>query len=82
MSKPWFIYIVRCRDNSLYTGITIDIDKRIKDHNQGLGAHYTKTRGPVKLVYNEKHPNRSSALKKEILIKSWRRKRKEAFIAS
>jgi putative endonuclease len=68
-NNSWYIYIVICKDNSLYTGITTDIDKRIATHNSGKGAKYTRGRGPVKLVYSEKHLGKSEASKREAQIK-------------
>ncbi|MCU0614953.1 MAG: GIY-YIG nuclease family protein [Desulfobacterales bacterium] len=69
----WHLYIIRCSDNSLYTGITTDVPRRIKEHNQKTGGSYTRSRTPVELVYREPHPTRSSALKREAQIKKWRR---------
>ena len=65
-----FVYIVVCKNEELYTGYTIDIDKRVETHNSGKGAKYTKTRLPVKLVYSEQFENKSEALKLEYKIKS------------
>ena len=65
-----FVYIVVCKNEELYTGYTIDIDKRVETHNSGKGAKYTKTRLPVKLVYSEQFENKSEALKREYKIKS------------
>ncbi len=80
MNKVWFFYIVRCRDNSLYSGITNDLEYRIKQHNKGKGARYTAARIPVKLIYIEKYNNQSSACKREKQIKGWRRAKKELLI--
>ncbi len=74
----WFIYMVRCSDGSLYTGITTDISRRIKEHNTRKGAFYTKNKVPVKLVYKEKATSRSAALKREYAIKALSRKEKLA----
>jgi len=74
----WQIYIVKCRDGSLYTGITNDLAKRIAAHNDGLGAKYTAARRPVRLVYSEASADRSSASKREIAIKRLARKAKLA----
>ena len=65
----WYVYLVRCIDASLYCGITNDVNKRVEKHNKGLGAKYTKTRGPVALVYVEEQPSKSDALKREWHIK-------------
>ena len=77
----FFLYIVRCSDNSLYTGITSDLDQRVKAHNEGRGAKYTSARRPVVLVYEERCRSKSAALKREIEIKGWTKARKEALIA-
>jgi putative endonuclease len=71
-----FVYIVRCADGTFYTGYTIDIEKRIKIHNAGKGAKYTKTRLPVKLVYHEIFENKSLAMKREYQIKQLSRQDK------
>lgn len=66
----WYIYIVRCSDDSLYTGITKDLEKRILEHNSGpKGARYTRSRRPVTLVYYEQAGSRSAATSREALIK-------------
>ncbi len=72
----WFVYIVECADQSLYTGIARDIDKRIAKHNEGTGAKYTRSRLPVTLIYREQQANRSAALKREALIKRLTRTQK------
>ena len=72
----WFLYIVRCSDKTLYTGITTDIDRRIKTHNAKKGAFYTKNKLPVKLVYQEAMGGRSEALKREKSIKQLTREEK------
>lgn len=72
----WYVYIVKCRDNTLYTGITTDIKRRIKEHNGKKGAVYTRTRVPVKLVYKENRRNLSQALKREAYIKNLTRREK------
>jgi len=79
-STPWWVYIVRCRDGTLYTGITTDIDRRIGDHNRGKGSKYTASRRPVKLVYSEPQADRSSASKREAQIKRYTRSKKEILI--
>jgi putative endonuclease len=71
-----YVYIVECADGSLYTGWSIDVEARVKAHNAGRGARYTKMHRPVKLVYSEKYRTRKSALKREAAIKTWTRKRK------
>jgi putative endonuclease len=74
----WMVYLARCRDGSLYTGITTDPERRLKQHNKGLGAAYTRSRLPVTLVYQEAAGNRSAALRRERAIKSLTRAAKEA----
>jgi putative endonuclease len=69
----WFVYIVECADNTLYTGITNDLARRIDMHNDGTGAKYTKARAPVKLLYSESVASRSEASKREYLIKKLNR---------
>ncbi len=78
----WHVYIISCSDYSLYTGITTDISRRIKEHNSGKGGHCTTARRPVKLLYKEAYPDRSQALKRESEIKSWTRNKKLALIKS
>jgi putative endonuclease len=73
----WYTYILLCRDNSYYTGITTDLDYRLNLHNQGKAAQWTKVRHPVKMIFAEKHSDKSSARKREIEIKGWRRDKKE-----
>ena len=72
----WFLYIIQCRDGSLYTGITTDIFRRIKEHNTKKGAFYTKNKVPVELVYQEAMANQSEARKREAAIKQLTRKQK------
>jgi putative endonuclease len=81
--STWYVYIVRCSDNSLYTGVTKDIERRINEHNTDdrLGARYTKARRPVHLVYTEEATNRSTATKRESKIKQFTKKQKENLIA-
>jgi len=73
----YFVYILECNDNTLYTGITTNIQKRLDEHNNSSkGAKYTKSRRPVKLVYQEPSENRSTASKREYNIKKLTRKQK------
>lgn len=77
----WFVYILRCSDKSLYTGITIDLKQRLHEHNHtDRGAKYTRGRRPVSLVYAEKQPSRSSAASREYSIKHLPKKEKEKLI--
>lgn len=72
----FYVYILRCNDNTLYTGYTVNLDKRIQKHNRGLGAKYTRGRLPVELVYFEEVDSKSEALKREYFIKSLKRNQK------
>jgi len=76
----YWVYILRCGDESLYTGIARDLKRRMAEHRSGKGARYTRGRGPVTLVYKEKHPDRSSATKRENQIHRWGREKKLALI--
>jgi putative endonuclease len=78
--KDWTVYILRCRDGSLYTGIAKDILGRVKLHNEGRGAAYTRTRLPVKLLYQEDNMTQSEALVREAEIKRLPRSKKEEII--
>lgn len=81
MSK-WVVYIVRCSDGSLYTGITNNLDSRIESHNSGKGAKYTRSRLPVELVWFERKRNESYAKKREAAIKKLSRTEKERLVAN
>jgi putative endonuclease len=72
----YYLYIVECNDGTLYTGITRNVKKRIRQHNAGKGAKYTRGRRPVKLIYSESHESRSSACQREHQIKQWPRIKK------
>ena len=74
---PWYVYILRCGDGTLYTGITDDIPRRLAAHRAGKGAKYTRGRGPLELVYQERVPDKSAALRREAAIKRLRRGEKE-----
>ncbi len=73
---PHFVYILLCSDDTLYTGYTTDVGRRVGEHNTGKGAKYTRTRRPVVLIYEEEHKSRNNALKREIQIKNMRRSSK------
>lgn len=75
-----YTYIVKCRDGSLYTGWTNNLEKRIEDHNAGRGAKYTKARRPVVLVYKEEFLTKQEAMKREWEIKRLSRKEKQSMI--
>ena len=77
---PWYVYILRCGDGTLYTGVTDDVPRRLAAHRSGKGAKYTRGRGPLELVYQEEVPDRSAALKREIEIKRLTRQEKERLI--
>lgn len=69
MDKNYYVYLVKCRDSSFYCGYTDDVQKRINAHNSGRGAKYTRSRGPVELVYCEKFSHKSDAMRRECEIK-------------
>lgn len=79
---PYILYILRCGDGTLYTGITNDLRRRLAAHRSGRGAKYTRGRGPLTLVYRETCPDRSAALRREREVKALPRKAKEDLIAS
>ena len=76
----WFVYMLRCKDNSIYTGITNDLKKRIEAHLSGNGSKYLRGKSPLKLVYKEDFIDRSDASKREIEIKKLKKKEKELLI--
>lgn len=76
----WYLYILRCGDGTLYTGITTDVHRRLEAHRQGRGAKYTRGRGPLELIYQEKCGTHSEALKRETAVKRLSRVEKEALI--
>jgi putative endonuclease len=80
MENSHFFYVLHCKDNSLYAGYTNNLNRRIRLHNEGKGAKYTRGRGPVKLVYSKAYDNKSDALKAEYEFKQWSRKKKENFL--
>lgn len=75
-----YTYMLRCRDNSLYTGWTNNIEKRLEDHNSGKGAKYTKARRPVELVYYESYETKEEAMRREWQIKQLKKSEKEELI--
>jgi predicted GIY-YIG superfamily endonuclease len=79
-TDPWFVYILRCGDGSLYTGITKDVKRRCQQHNDGTASRYTRSRLGLKLVWQEAQPSQSAALKREAAIKAMTRKEKLAMI--
>ncbi|MDG2061929.1 MAG: GIY-YIG nuclease family protein [SAR86 cluster bacterium] len=78
----WHLYILECKDRTLYTGITNNLEKRLLAHTNGSGAKYTKGRGPFKLLYQELCKDRGSALKREIFVKTLTKKEKLKLIRS
>ena len=82
MDKSWKLYILRCGDGTLYTGITTDVEARLETHRAGKGAKYTRGRGPLELVYSEECGTHSEALKRELQIKAMTRDEKERTIRS
>jgi putative endonuclease len=76
----FFCYILECADGTFYTGWTTDPDRRVRTHNRGAGARYTRTRRPVRLVYVETQPDRGEAMRRERQIKTYDRSRKKAMI--
>lgn len=78
--KKWFVYILRCADGLLYTGITNDLIRRCEQHNAGTASRYTRSRLPVVLIYQEAQGSRSVALKRELEIKALSRQQKESLI--
>ena len=81
-AMPWFLYLLECADGSYYTGITNQLERRILAHNQGLGARYTRGRGPVKLLEVKTYPDRSGASKAESAVKRLPRSQKRTFFGS
>ena len=79
-AEVWFVYILRCADGTLYTGITKDLARRTKQHNAGTASRYTRSRKPVKLVYQEPQRSQSLALRREAAIKKLTRRQKLAMI--
>lgn len=77
----WWVYILRCADDTLYTGITADLERRLAAHNSGKGAKYTRGRGPVTLLYREAVADHSAALRREAAIKRLSRAEKLELIA-
>jgi putative endonuclease len=92
MAKHWHVYLVRCADGTLYTGVAMDVPRRVAQHNgvradgtraaREVGARYTRARRPVKLAYQEKAASRSAACKREYRIKQLTRREKLALIAA
>jgi predicted GIY-YIG superfamily endonuclease len=80
MEKKWYLYVLRCGDGTLYTGITTDVQARFAQHQAGKGAKYTRGRGPLEVVYTEECEDHSAALKRELAVKALSREEKERMI--
>ena len=80
VSEPWFLYIARCSDGSLYTGIALDIDARLEAHNEGRGARYTRGRGPLELCAHRRCATKGDALRLELAVKRLPRPEKERLL--
>jgi len=80
MENTWHLYILRCGDGTLYTGITTDVEKRFETHQSGKGAKYTRGRGPLELVSREECGSQSDALKREVEVKRLSREQKQTLI--
>ena len=78
----YYVYLIQCEGNSIYTGITTDIKRRFKEHEGKAGGHYTRAHKVEKILYTEKYPTRSEALKREAEIKGWKREEKLNLIKS
>ncbi len=76
----WYVYILKCKDGSYYTGITNNLEQRLSDHNNGKGAKYTRHRRPLKLIYKKEYPDKLTANRREIAIKDMSREKKEELI--
>ena len=80
MEKKWYLYVLRCGDGTLSTGITTDVQARFAQHQAGKGAKYTRGRGPLEVVYTEECEDHSAALKRELAVKALSREEKERMI--
>lgn len=78
----WWVYLLRCRDGTLYCGIALDVAARLKQHQEGRGAKYTRGRGPLELVFQEACGSKAEALRRERVVKRLQRAAKEALIAT
>lgn len=80
-ADQYYVYMLLCSDDSYYIGSTNDLEKRVRTHNDGQGAKYTRSRRPVRLVYHETYPCKSEALRRERELKGWKRAQKHTLIA-
>ncbi len=72
----WYVYLIECEDDSIYTGITDNLERRLNEHKAGRGGHYTYSHGAIEILYSENFETKSEALKRESQIKGWRREKK------
>jgi predicted GIY-YIG superfamily endonuclease len=79
--EPWFCYMLRCRDGSLYVGMTNDVAGRVGKHNRGLGPEFTKRRRPVELIWSQEFLDRLAARERDVELKGWSRKKKLSLVA-
>ena len=79
--EEWFLYILQCQDGSFYTGVTNDLERRLKMHNAGRASRYTRSRRPVKLLYQEAYASRAQVLARECAIKALSKEKKEKLVA-
>ena len=82
VKQEWSVYILRCRDGTLYTGVTTDLARRLAQHNAGTASKYTRSRRPVAMVYRELAKNHGAALQRELAIKALPRAAKDALVAT
>ena len=80
--REWWVYVLRCRDGTLYTGVTTDLARRLAQHNAGTASKYTRSRRPVEMVYREPAKSHGDALRRELAIKALSRTAKDALVAS
>lgn len=78
---PYFVYMLECKDGSLYTGVTTDVGRRFAEHKSGTGSRFTRAKKAMRIVYQERQPSRSLAQRREAEIKRWSRAKKLALIA-
>jgi putative endonuclease len=82
LETGWWVYVLRCADGTLYTGVTTDCDRRLLQHNAGTASKYTRSRRPVAMAYRERAKSHGAALRREIAIKKLSRPAKDALIAT
>jgi putative endonuclease len=80
MKEVWFLYIVRCGDDSLYSGVTLDVERRLSEHQDGKGSKYLRGRGPLRVVYTRPFTSRGAALSAEANMKKLSKREKEQLI--